>query len=77
MQANGKYVLLHQPIRQYVMANILVRHLGSSKSIVPFMVVEDIEKAKRELQVHFMICQGWLKEGNILTWNSVEGYLRA
>ena len=71
LHANSKYMLVHQLIRQYVMANILLKHLGNEKTVVPFMVSNDSAKEKRNLQARFMLCQEWLKEENILTWEDV------
>ena len=71
LHSNSKYMLVHQLIRQYVMANILLKHLGSKKTVVPFMVSNDTAKEKRNLQARFMLCQEWLKKENILAWEDV------
>ncbi len=70
--ANGGLVLVHQLIRQYVMARILVDLLGTKQNVVPFIVWSG---AKRHIpaQVQFMLKRQWLKEKNILTWNGVKG----
>ena len=80
-----EYVLMHQLIRQYVMAAILLDRIGCDKRIVPF-VVGDGEKLRKRYpqqqhihQINFMICQGknersqgWLNEKNILSWDCIE-----
>ena len=71
-----KYVLVHQLIRQYVMAKILVKILCSEKKVVPFVVGDCAEKLKRYRQVQFMKEQGWLKEENILTWDCIKALTR-
>ena len=72
---NGKLVLVHQLVRQYVMANILVELSGHStrKQVVPFVVGDDVEHLKKTDQVRFMMSQGWLQERNILSWDNVAG----
>ena len=73
--ADGSLVLVHQLIRQYVMAKILLHLMESSKIVVPFVVVD---KDKRDSvlntrQVNFMLSQGWLKRENVLTWDDIRG----
>lgn len=80
--ASGKLVLVHQLVRQYVMANVLVDVLRCNRKVVPFVVTEGTEerpgsKAKarqqspRSHQVRFLIDQNWMNAGNCLTWNAV------
>ena len=76
--AKGDYVLVHQLIRQYVTAKILLNlpqldKTHSGKGIVPFLVVDagKIDKMKNTEQVKFMCEQGWLKEKNILSWDKI------
>lgn len=72
---DGKLVLVHQLIRQYVTAKILVHLTGRPKSIVPFVVTESGEKfesMKNTAQVAFMIEQGWLRKDNVLTWATIN-----
>ena len=68
---NGKLVLVHQLIRQYVMAKILVDLRKESRKVVPFIVWSG---AKRDIpaQVQFMKSQNWLQPKNILTWEDIE-----
>ena len=72
--ANGTYVLVHQLIRQYVMARILLHVMGNKKKAVPFLVVEDgkHDSVLNTGQVRFMISQKWLKKGNVLTWGDIR-----
>ena len=69
--ADGKLVLVHQLIRQYVTAKILIDFLGCDKEVIPFIVADDVAGVKRTHQVKFMIRQGWLKEDNILSWDDI------
>ena len=71
--ANGNLILVHQLIRQYVMAKVLLKCLGSDKKeVIPFVVGDYAEKLKSKNQVKFMIQQGWLKTGNVLEWGDVS-----
>ena len=82
-----KYVLMHQLIRQYVMATILICCLNSNKKVVPFVVGDDRDNLtethtnqKHIQQVNFMIQQhnsgrnpgDWLKAENVLSWDYIE-----
>ena len=80
--ANGKLVLVHQLVRQYVMANVLVDVLGCDRQVVPFVVTEGTggtsrptgnagDPAGRPHQVQFMVEQGWMNEDNCLTWTAL------
>ena len=80
--ANGGLLLVHQLVRQYVMANVLVDVLRCDRQVVPFVVTEGIrgasrftmdagEPARSPHQVQFMIEQGWMSEGNCLTWDTL------
>ena len=66
----GKLILVHQLISQYVTATILLDLLGENKQIVPFVVadVDKLASVKNTAQVKFMIAQGWLEGKNILPW---------
>lgn len=69
---DGNLVLVHQLIRQYVTAKLLIevqRDNGeSTKEVIPFLVVDDVEWAKRTKQVKFMQSRKWLCEKNIVAW---------
>ena len=69
--ADGDSVLVHQLVRQYVMAKVLVDRIGAGKEIVPFVVGADSDRMKRQGQIQFLVQQGWLKEENLLEWSSV------
>ena len=69
--ASGKLVLVHQLVRQYVMASVLVDVLQSSREVVPFVVVNGTWEP-RSRQVQFMIAQRWLRKENCLTWCVLE-----
>ena len=60
--ANGKLVLVHQLIRQYVMATIFVEISKNRprKRVIPFVVGDGVGSLKKTSQVRFMISQGWL-----------------
>ena len=75
--ADAKLVLVHQLIRQYVTARILAEICEPKKTVVPFIVRDKKEDAKRAVQVQFMVCKGWLKEENILRWEDIEKLYRA
>lgn len=80
--ANGDLVLVHQLIRQYVMARVLCHLLYcendnslAKKRVVPFLVVD---RDKRDSvmntnQVIFMVGRKWLKAENVLTWDEIMG----
>lgn len=70
---DGKDVLVHQLIRQYVMATILVDCLKPEKKVIPFVVGNDAEQLKKYHQVRFMLNEGCLNEKNILSWSEIEG----
>ena len=76
----GDRVLVHQLIRQYVMAKVLLDVLECDREVVPFVVVEDCRKHSRHMptarkltaqphQVRFMVNQGWMDLENCLTWD--------
>ncbi len=73
--ADGECVLVHQLIRQYVMAKILLHLMGSEKRVVPFLVVEkgNLASVKKTGQVRFMIdVKKCLVEDNVLTWDDIN-----
>jgi len=70
--ANGDLVLVHQLIRQYVMAKILIEFSNNRKAVVPFVVCDSVEDVMRTSQVRFMIEQRWLKEENVLDWKEIK-----
>ena len=75
LDAKSKYVLVHQLIRQYVMARIIVELTGSKKEIVPFVVGDSRERMKKSEQVKFMINWERLRDSNILSWAQLSDIL--
>lgn len=79
--ADGNLVLIHQLIRQYVMATLLVDRLAQKDSrykreVVPFLVGQDKQALKDKCQVEFMMSQGWIDEARILSWEEIENLAR-
>ena len=68
----GGQVLVHQLIGEYVQATILLDVLKVEKQVMPFIVCDDKAAIMRNGQIQFMLWKGWLKEGNILTWDDIE-----
>ena len=68
---DSSLILVHQLIRQYVMAKILVDRLELDKEIIPFVVGDCAADLKRTFQVNFMIQRGRMEEENVLEWNDV------
>ncbi len=74
--ADGSLVLVHQLIRQYVMARILIERLECRKTVVPFAVGDNAKSLRRKRQVEFMIRQGWMCEKNVLEWREIKDLAR-
>ena len=76
----GERVLVHQLIRQYVMTKILlslrIAEGCSKKKVIPF-VVGDKTSLKKSAQVEFMICKGWLKRKNVMSWDKIDELAQA
>lgn len=69
--ADGSLILVHQLIRQYVTASILLDIMRIEKNVVPFLVVEEEnrESMMNTGQIRFMIdVKRCLKKENVLTW---------
>ena len=79
LNGTGKRVLVHQLIRQYVMATLIVSIIPECQieKVVPFVVWDSDSSIdlKNTVQVKFMDEQGWLRPENILTWNYIEKLL--
>ncbi len=76
LDAKSQYVLVHQLIREYVMARILVDRLVcedkiTPKKVIPFVVRNNLT-GREQVQVDFMMKQGWLREENVLTWDCIK-----
>ena len=70
--SESKSVLVHQLIRQYVMAKILLNCLGCEKAIEPFVVGPNVKQLMKVNQVDFMIWKGWMKKSNVLSWSDIS-----
>ena len=70
--ADSKLILVHQLMRQYVMARILVEYMGCKQRVVPFVVGDNVASLKRRHQVIFMLQQGWMREENVLAWSEID-----
>ena len=72
--ANGNLVLVHQLIRQYVMASILVDIVGRKKKIIPFVVCNEKDKSRirNNHQFKFMAWKKWMNENHVLYWNRIS-----
>ena len=75
LAADSKHVLVHQLIRQYVMARVLVELKGSDKQVVPFVVGDCREDLMKTHQVAFMVEVGYLRERNVLSWENLSAIL--
>ena len=71
----GSLVLVHQLIRQYVTAKILVDLIPSNKQVVLFMVGDSgkLTSLRNTAQVKFMLDQRWLKPEHVLSWDEIKG----
>ena len=70
--ADSSNVLVHQLIRQYVTASILVELCGGNESVVPFVVGDSADALRRSHQVQFMIERDWMRAENVLEWGAIE-----
>ena len=81
--ADGKNVLVHQLIRQYVMTKILlslrVTEGCFKKKVIPFVVGDKtrLPSLKNTAQVKFMIRKGWLESKNVLSWDRIDEIAQA
>ena len=72
LNSSSTYVLVHQLVRQYVMAKMLVKLSGKSLTVVPFVVGTDVERLNNSEQVRFLQWQKWLMKENVLSWDAVS-----
>ena len=72
---NSKYILVHQLIRQYVMAKILVKLTGQDKVVVPFVIGDCKDNLLNKSQVKFMIDSSYLSAQNVLSWKELPEIL--
>ena len=75
LAADSKHVLVHQLIRQYVMASVLVELNGSHKQVVPFVVGDRRENLMKTHQVKLMVKIGYLRKRNVLSWEELSAIL--
>lgn len=70
---DSKLVLVHQLIRQFVMATILMRILDRDILIIPFVLCDNnkVESVRKKAQVCFMASEGiwYMSKRNILGWD--------
>ena len=73
LNAESKYVLVHQLIRQHVMAKILVDIAGDNLEVQHFLVGDacKLDSLKNTVQVKFMKQQKWLRKENVLSWDCI------
>ena len=69
---DGNHVLVHQLIRQYVQATVLLDVLKVEKQVVPFIVCRETARTKGRRQVRFMLDREWLREDHILSWDDIR-----
>ena len=70
--ADGQLVLVHQLIRQHVVATLFLDAMNKKRTIEQFVVLRKSPNAdKRPRQLEFAISQCWLKKDNILTWDQL------
>ena len=69
--SEGSLVLVHQLVRQYVAAKILLDILGQTKQVVPFVIWNMSSSQRMPVQVEFMIGQGWLQPDHVLEWGDI------
>lgn len=71
--ANSKHVLVHQLVRQYVAANILLGLEGNEHiEVVPFVVADNPQHANKTAQVKLLKHLGWLADGNVFDWGELN-----
>ena len=76
LRGEGDMVLVHQLVRQYVTATILIDRLvsrgqASPVKVVPFLVRNETT-GREQAQVDFMVEQRWIERENALTWNDIN-----
>ena len=76
--SNRKLALVHQLIRQYITATVLLALTHNCHKIVPFVVLSEEDQTKfreeesRPFQLDFLIKQGWMKRCNIRSWCEIQ-----
>ena len=79
--ADESLVLVHQLVRQYVMARILVDLIpgATNTCVVPFIVghPDKLASMTKTNQVRFMCGKGWLRRENVMSWDEIAGIAKA
>lgn len=68
--SDGRNVLVHQLVRQYVAARVLADILCEEKRVIPFVVAS--REPSRVMQVEFMQSQRWMDKRHVLTWKTIS-----
>ena len=68
LHSNGAYVLVHQLIRQYVTARLLISAEDRCLKVKQFVVLDE-KPMRYQNQMEFVRDERWLSERNILTWD--------
>ena len=71
---NSNLVLVHQLIRQYVMAKVILDLQGKCRKVTPFLVGDSkkLDSHRNTVQVKFMVAQEWLRLENVLSWDRIR-----
>ena len=70
--ADSKLVLVHQLIRQYVTATVLVKLCKgeySNTKIIPFVLCDNMKSTKKSAQVQFMIENQYMSSEKVRGWD--------
>ena len=70
-------VLVHQLIREYVMASILVRLKNETRKVIPFVVGNSRDDLLKKNQVRFMLESKRLRKDNVLSWKDIKVLAKA
>lgn len=72
--ADSGHILVHQLLRQYVVASIILEEISRMESkkfrVIPFIIADG--NAKNTGQIKLLQHLGWLNEKNIFSWSSFE-----
>lgn len=76
--ADSRLVLVHQLIRQYVVASIIVNMVAQDNNselkeeIIPFIICDDPVQTKKSAQIKFLQHLGWINMENVFSWNEIH-----
>jgi hypothetical protein len=72
--ADSKLIIVHQLVRQYIMASILAEELSQHKNekciVIPFVIADS--NAIKTGQVKLLQYLGWLNINNLLPWSFID-----